>query len=85
MIWGAHQADGRIAANNAKKIRAALGLEINAAKVFERYQQTQPAVTDNIAQDRARARAWAMLNVGLNLDALGEVLARLWAEGVVTG
>jgi SPP1 gp7 family putative phage head morphogenesis protein len=85
MIWGAHQADGRIAANNARKIRAALGLEINARQVYDRYLETQPTVSDNIAQDRAKARAWAMLNVGLNEDALYQVLSRLWAEGVVTG
>lgn len=85
MIWGAHQADGRIAANNARKIRAALGLEINPRQVYDRFLETQPTVSDNIAQDRARARAWAMLNVGLNEDALYRALTRLWAEGVVTG
>jgi len=85
MKWGAYKADARIAENNARKIRAALGVQINAARVYERYLETQPTVSDNIAQDRARARAWAMLNVGLDEDAIYRVLARVWAEGVVTG
>jgi len=85
MIWGAHKAEGRIAAKNATKIRAALGQQIDPKKVFERYQETQPNKTDNLAQDRARARAWAMLNVGLKMDAVYLALVRLWTEAYVMG
>ena len=85
MIWGAHKAEGRLAAKNATKIRAALGQQIDPKRVFERYQETQPAKTDNLAQDRARARSWAMLNVGLNLDTVYTALVRLWTEAFVMG
>lgn len=85
MIWGAHKAEGRLAAKNATKIRAALGQQIDPKRVFERYQETQPVKTDNLAQDRARARSWAMLNVGLNLDPVYTALVRLWTEAYVMG
>jgi SPP1 gp7 family putative phage head morphogenesis protein len=85
MIWGAHKAEGRLAAKNATKIRAALGQQIDPKRVFERYQETQPVKTDNLAQDRARARSWAMLNVGLNLDPVYTALVRLWTEAFVMG
>lgn len=85
MIWGAHKADGRLAAKNASKIRAALGKQIDPKRVYERYQETQPIKTDNLAQDRARARAWAMLNVGLEMDAIKKALIRLWTEAFIMG
>jgi len=85
MIWGAHKADGRLAAKNATKIRAALGKQIDPKRVYERYQETQPIPSGNLAQDRARARAWAMLNVGLNMEAIYPALIRLWTEAFVMG
>lgn len=85
MKWGAHQVDGRIAANNAVKIRAALRNSIDAKKVFEEYQLTQPNVSDNQAQDRARARSWAMLHIKVDNSALVTALQRLWAEMWVAG
>jgi SPP1 gp7 family putative phage head morphogenesis protein len=85
MKWGAHQVDGRIAANNAVKIRAALRNSIDAKKVFEEYQLTQPNVSDNQAQDRARARSWAMLHVQVDNSAIVTALQRLWAEMWVAG
>jgi hypothetical protein len=63
MNWGAHEADGRIAARNAVKIRAALRQSIDAKRVFETYLKTQPHASGNLTQDRARARAWALLNL----------------------
>jgi SPP1 gp7 family putative phage head morphogenesis protein len=85
MIWGAHKAEGRIAAKNATKIRAALGQQIDPAKVYDRYQETQPIKTDNLARDRSRARSWAMLNVNLEMDALYLALVRLWTEAYIMG
>jgi SPP1 gp7 family putative phage head morphogenesis protein len=85
MKWGAHQVDGRIAANNAVKIRAALRNSIDAKKVFEEYQLTQPNVSDNQAQDRARARSWSMLHIQVDNSALITALQRLWAEMWVAG
>ena len=85
MIWGAHKAEGRIAAKNATKIRAALGRQIDPKKVYEGYQETQPIKTDNLAQDRSRARSWAMLNVNLEMDAVYLALVRLWTEAFIMG
>jgi SPP1 gp7 family putative phage head morphogenesis protein len=84
-MWGAHQVDGRISAKNAVKIRAALRQSIDARQVYEMYQATSPAVSDNNAQDRARARAWAIMNVRFINEALRTALMRLFAEAWVTG
>jgi SPP1 gp7 family putative phage head morphogenesis protein len=85
MTWGPLQADGRMAAKSALKIRAALAQTAEFKRVFESYLETQPNVSDNPAQDRARARAWVMLNVRVNMMALMGVLERVYAEGWVTG
>jgi SPP1 gp7 family putative phage head morphogenesis protein len=85
MKWGAHEVDGRIAAKNAIKIRAALQEAANWKRIFEAYQRTQPATSKNPAQDRARARAWAMLNVQFNNEALLATLRRVWADGFALG
>jgi SPP1 gp7 family putative phage head morphogenesis protein len=84
-MWGAHEADGRIAAKNAVKIRAALRQSVDATQVYEQYQTTQPAVSDNATQDRARARAWALMNIRVNNESLRAALLRLYAEAWVTG
>ena len=84
-MWGAHQVDARISAKNAVKIRAALRQSIDARQVYEMYQSTQPAVSDNNTQDRARARAWAIMNVRFINEALRTALMRLYAEAWVTG
>jgi SPP1 gp7 family putative phage head morphogenesis protein len=84
-MWRAHEVDGRIAAKNAVKIRAALRQSVNGKAIFEAYQNTQPNVTDNSTQDRARARAWALMNVRINNESLRSALLRLYAESWVTG
>jgi SPP1 gp7 family putative phage head morphogenesis protein len=84
-MWGAHKADGRIAAKNSVKIRAALRQSIDAKEVFEEYSRTQPNVSDNITQDRARARAWAMLNVRVNTEPITAALRAIYADGYVLG
>jgi hypothetical protein len=85
MTWRAQKAEGRIAAKNASKIRAALGQQIDPEKVYEGYQETQPIKTDNLSKDRSRARSWAMLNVNLDMDAVYTALVRLWTEAYVLG
>jgi SPP1 gp7 family putative phage head morphogenesis protein len=84
-MWGAHEVDGRIAAKNATKIRAALRQSVNAKSIYEQYQLTQPNVSDNVTQDRARARAWSLMNILFNNEALRAALLRLYAEAWVTG
>jgi len=78
-------ADARIAAKNALKIMAALRQTFDAKAVYEQYLSTQPNVSKNPAQDRARARAWAIMNVTPNMQALNTVMQRVLAEGYVTG
>jgi len=85
MRAGAHNADVRIAATNARKIQAALRQGIDAKRVIAAYRKTQPNKSDKPVQDRARARAWAMLNMRINNEPLIEVLQRTWAEGFVLG
>jgi SPP1 gp7 family putative phage head morphogenesis protein len=85
MIWGALHADGRMAAKSALKVRAALAQTAEFKRVYESYLLTQPNVSDNRSQDRARARAWVMLNIRVNMMALMGVLERVYAEGWVTG
>lgn len=85
MKWGPLQADGRMAAKSAVKIRAALAQTADFKRIFEWYQESQPNISDNRTQDRARARAWVMLNVRVNMTAVIGVLERVYAEGWVTG
>jgi hypothetical protein len=85
MIEGALKADGRLAAKNAVKIRAALRQVADFKRVFNKYQETQPQPTDNPAQDRARARSWIMLNVYLNDEPLRQTVMRAWAEAYLLG
>jgi hypothetical protein len=78
-------ADARIAAKNSLKIMAALRQTFDAKAVYEQYLSTQPNKTKNPAQDRARARAWAIMNVTPNMQAMNTVMQRVLAEGYVTG
>lgn len=84
-MWGAHKADGRIAARNSVKVRAAIRQSIDARQIFEDYQHTHPFVSDNITQDRARARAWAMLHVQVDKEPIKAVITRLYADGYLLG
>ena len=79
------EADARLAARNALKIRAALRQTFDPKRVYEQYLLTQPNQSDSAAQNNARARAWVMLNVRVNMESLKEVMLRVWAEGYVTG
>ena len=85
MIEGALKADGRIAAKNAVKIRAALHQVTDFKRVFMKYQETMPQPTDNPTQDRVRARSWLILNVYLNDEPLRQSVMRAWAEAYVLG
>ena len=85
MIQGALEADGRIAAKNAVKIRAALHQVTDFKRVFDKYQETHPQPTDNVAQDRTRARSWVLLNVYLNDAPIQATVMRAWAEAYVLG
>ena len=85
MSVGARQASARIAAKSAVKIRAALAGSIDARRVYTQYMGTQPPITANKAQDRARARAWAMNNVKLDLEAYKKVLRTHYAAMYILG
>jgi len=85
MIRGALEADGRLAAKNAVKIRAALHQVTDFKRVFNKYQETMPQPTDNPTQDRVRARSWVMLNVYLNDEPLRLAVTRAWKEAFILG
>jgi hypothetical protein len=85
MIKGALEADGRLAAKNAVKIRAALRQVADFKRVFMKYQETMPQPTDNPTQDRTRARSWLILNVYLNDEPLRLAVTRAWQEAFILG
>jgi SPP1 gp7 family putative phage head morphogenesis protein len=85
MIKGALEADGRLAAKNAVKIRAALRQVTDFKRVFNKYQETMPQPTDNPTQDRVRARSWVMLNVYINDEPLRLAVTRAWQEAFILG
>jgi len=85
MIEGALKADGRLAAKNAVKIRAALHQVTDFKRVFSKYQETMPQPTNNPTQDRVRARSWVLLNVYLNDEPLRNAVTRAWKEAFVLG
>jgi SPP1 gp7 family putative phage head morphogenesis protein len=85
MNLGAHKADVRIATKNALKIQAALRQGIDAKRVIAAYRRTSPNKSKNPTQDRARARAWALLNMRINNEPLLEILQRTWADGYALG
>lgn len=84
-MWGAHKADGRIAARNSVKVRAAIRQSIDPRDIYEEYLRSQPNASSDITQDRARARAWAMLNVQVNLEPITAVITKLYADGYLLG
>lgn len=86
MNWrGSQGAEARLSAREAVKIRAALAESVNTSTMYEAYLSTSPHSTGNLAQDRARARAWAIINVRVNLEAVKLVLLRIWATGYLIG
>ena len=86
MKWGAHlPLIERVAAKHAIKIRAALLQSVDANKVVLDYLHTHPIVGDNPAQDKARARAWAMYSVNLDSSSLRPILSRIYGENYVIG
>ena len=86
MSWErAFEADARRAAKNAILVRAALRQAFDAERAFTGYESTTPDLSLTLAQQRLRARAWAILNIRPNVEPLREVLFRLWAEGYVLG
>jgi SPP1 gp7 family putative phage head morphogenesis protein len=66
-------------------MRAALRASINARAIYEAYQDTHPFVTDNITQDRTRARAWAMLHVKIDNEPIQAALKKIYTDGFLLG
>ena len=85
MKWGAHKVDGRLAAKNAVKIRAALRQSVDAEAIYNQYLETHPVASKNRTLDRTKARSWAILNVRFNNEATLKILERVWAEGYLLG
>jgi hypothetical protein len=71
MTWErALEADARLAAKNALLVRAALRQQFDAERAYQGYLSTTPDLTLTLPQQRARARAWATVNIRPNLEAL---------------
>lgn len=86
MTWErALEADARLAARNSVLIRAALRQTVDFEGVFRGYQATNPNENLTLPQQRSRARAWAIINVRVNLEAFKEVIYRTWAAAYVLG
>lgn len=86
MTWErALEADARLAARNSVLIRAALRQTVDFEGVFRAYQATSPNENLTLPQQRSRARAWAIINVRVNLEAFKEVIYRTWATAYVLG
>jgi len=86
MTWErALEADARLAARNAVLIRAALRQSFDPEAAFRGYQSTTPDDSLTLPQQRARARAWATINIRVNLEPLKAVIQKLWAEGYALG
>ena len=85
MTWGAHEIDGRLAALNAVKIRAALRQTIDAKAIYEGYLNTHPVTSKNRTLDRTKARSWAILHVRFDNQAVLDVLKKVWSENYLLG
>ena len=85
MSVGAQKASARVAAKNAVKIRAALKASVNGRRVYAQYMDTNPPITKDRVLDHARARAWAMSNVKLDLSTYRQILAKHYADMYVLG
>ena len=86
MTWErALEADARLAARNAVLIRAALRQSFDPEAAFRGYQATTPDDSLTLPQQRARARAWATINIRVNLEPLKQIIQKLWAEGYALG
>lgn len=86
MSWKrALEADARLAAKNSVLIRAALRQSVDFEAAFYGYQSTTPDLTLSLPQQRARARAWAMLNIRVNLEPFRGVWYRTLADAYVLG
>ena len=83
--WPAERADQRIAASSARLVRAAIRQSFDPLKVWQAYLATLPESSDNLTMDRVRARAWVIMNVTLNGEAMEAALRRVYAEGYVLG
>ena len=85
MRIGARKASARVAARGASKIRAALATSVDARRAYTQYMETHPVPSEFASQDRARARAWAMVHVKLDLTAYKQALTRLYGEMYALG
>ena len=74
----------KLSANSAIKIRAALSQMFDSHEVVDGYMHTHPT-SNNLTQDRARARAWALVNVYTKTDSLRSALKNHYANMYALG
>ena len=86
MTWErALEADARLAAKNALLVRAALRQQFDAERAYQGYLSTTPDLTLPLPQQRARARAWAIINIRPNLEPLKAVVEKMWGQAYLLG
>lgn len=83
MNW--EEAEAQLAAKNAVIVRAAMRQLFDARDAYSRYLETHPEPSGDMKQDRARATAWAMLNVNQNSEPLEAALVRIYSMAYVIG
>lgn len=82
MYWSSYAATVRVAATNAGRIRRAFKSVLNGEEIARLWAQSHPS-GDPISPQAARD--WARINISVSQKPMQNALARLYAEGYVTG
>lgn len=82
MYWSSYAATVRVAAQNAGRIRRAFKSVLHGDEIAQQWEQTHPAggsISPQLARD------WARTQISVSQKPMQLALARLYAEGYVTG
>ena len=82
MYWSSYAATVRVAAQNAGRIRRAFKSVLHGDEIAQQWAQTHPAggsISPQLARD------WARTQISVSHKSMQLALARLYAEGYVTG
>lgn len=82
MYWSSYAATIRVAASNAGRIRRAFKSVLHGDEIARQWVESHPAGGSISPQ---MARDWARIHISVSQKPLQNALARLYAEGYVTG
>lgn len=82
MYWSSYAATVRVAAQNASRIRRAFKSVLHGDEIARKWAETHPAGGPISPQ---MARDWARTQISVSPKSMQLALARLYAEGYVTG